>query len=94
MMMTTSGPMSPAHGDVVIGRDAEGGRLYTISVMPGNPQVRYPTFEKAVAVATAWALREHVSIWCTEDGKTFTALEPAHHRVPASTTPNTPRSEK
>lgn len=92
--MTTSGPTSPQHGDVVIARAAEGGSLHTISVTPGGPQVRYATFEKAVAVATEWALREHVTIWFTDDGKTFTELTPAHRRAPASGKSGTCKDEK
>jgi hypothetical protein len=86
--------MSPAHGDVVIARDAKRGNAYTISVVPGDPQVRYSTYEEALAEATKWALRQPLAIWFTEDGRTFTALEPAHHRAPGSGTPRTPQPEK
>ena len=61
--MKTSGPMLPQHGDVVVTRDADNGNPYTIRVVPGDPQVRYPTLEKAVAVAARWAVRAHVATW-------------------------------
>lgn len=75
--MTTSRTASPRNGDLVIGRVQDGGNTCTIGTVPGAPQIRYATFESTLAAATEWALREHVAIWLTEDGTTFTELEPA-----------------
>jgi hypothetical protein len=75
--MTTSRPISPQNGDVVIARVMQEGRACTLGTVPGAPQVLYSTYETALAAATAWALREHVPVWFTEDGATFTALEVA-----------------
>jgi len=73
--MTTSGPLSPRHGDVVITREPERENSCTISVVPGEPQVRCSTYEEALAFVTMWALRQPLAVWFTEDGRTFTALE-------------------
>jgi hypothetical protein len=72
----TRSAASPQDGDLVIARDSDGQNGYTLSTVPSTPQLRYATYEHAVAAATEWALRERVAIWFTEDGKTFTALEP------------------
>jgi hypothetical protein len=70
----------PRDGDIVIARDQHDPTLYTLSVVPGTPQVRYASFEYAVAVAMEWALKTPVALWVTEDGRTFTALEPSGRR--------------
>ena len=75
--MTTSHPASPRNGDVVIARVMHEGSACTVSTVPGAAQLRYATYERALATATEWALREHVAVWFTEDGRTFTALEAA-----------------
>ncbi len=71
--MTTNLPASPQKGDVIIARE-NGGIAYTITAVPGAPQLRYATYEHALAAATEWALRADVALWFTEDGKTFTAM--------------------
>jgi len=71
--MTTSPPASPQEGDVIIARE-KGGMTYTISAVPGAPQLRYATYDHALAAATDWALRRDVALWFTEDGKTFTTM--------------------
>ena len=91
--MTISRSALPQLGDVVITRETEGGNAYTTSVVPGPPQVRHSTYEEAVSVATAWALREHVAIWLTEDDKTYTALGLAPQQSSASRGPMNPGPE-
>jgi hypothetical protein len=73
--VTGSTAAIPRDGDVVIARDAHDHTRYTLTVIPGSPQVRYPSFDTALAVATEWASRMPVSLWLTEDGRIFTALE-------------------
>jgi len=85
--MATSSPVSPQPGDVVIARDAARRNSYTISIVPEDPQIRYSTYEEALAAVTKLALRQPLAVWFTEDGKTFTALEPAGQRTPASGRP-------
>lgn len=92
--MTTTGPISPQQGDVVITRDAERGNAYTISVVPGHPQFCYSTYEEALAVVMKWARRQPLAVWFTEDSKIFTALEPASQPTPHSGRPRTrPRGQ-
>lgn len=87
--MTTSTPTGipgPADGDVLIARDKDHKHAYTLSVMPGPPQMPCPTYEKAVSTAVVWASRRRVAIWSTQDGQIFTAVSPtgksaAAHRV-------------
>jgi len=64
----------PRFGDVLIARDADKG--YTLSVVPGEPQLRHPTYELALSKAKVWALRHNVAVWFTQDGERFVKLDP------------------
>lgn len=64
----------PARGDLLIAKDKAEKKAYTLSVVPGRPQMRCPTYERAVLTASAWASRQHVAIWLTEDGRAFTPV--------------------
>jgi hypothetical protein len=72
----------PQPGDLLIARDTDERNTYTLSVVPGPPQLRYTTYEVAIVAATAWGRRERLSVWVTEDGGTFTAVEPARQPTP------------
>lgn len=77
----SSGPaISPRDGDVVIARDPHDPSLYTLTVVPGTPQVRYPRLDDALAVAIDWAAKMPVTVWMTEDGCTFAPVEAAQRR--------------
>ena len=65
----------PAHGDLIITKDTGEKKTFTLGVVPAPAQVRFQTYEQAVATASTWALRRRVAIWFTEDGSTFTVVE-------------------
>lgn len=74
---------TPPAGDLIIGRDIVNGRLvFSLSIAPDPPQVRYPTYDLALSAARAWALRQSIGIWVTEDGAKFTALEAPRQGAP------------
>ena len=73
----------PVHGDVLIVKDESEEGAFTLSVVPGPPQIRCQTHADAVSVASAWASRQHVAIWFTPDGHTFAPVSIAEEsRVP------------
>lgn len=74
---TRAGGTGPAHGDVLIARDKTEKKACTLSVVPGPPQMRCPTYEDAISTASAWASQKRVAIWFTKDGRIFTAVSPA-----------------
>ena len=59
-------------GDILIARDSDTG--YTLSVVPGEAQLRHPTYKLALSKARAWALRHNVAVWFTQDGERFVKL--------------------
>jgi hypothetical protein len=60
----------PSPGDLIIAVEKTGSKTtYVLSVVPGRPQVRYPTYPEAVAVASKWAATTGVMVWRSEDGK-------------------------
>lgn len=75
MKASSNSATGPAHGDLIITKDTAEKKTFTVGVVPGPAQVRFQTYEQAVAAASTWALRRRVAIWLTEDGKTFTMVE-------------------
>ena len=74
---------TPPPGDLIIGRDIVDGRLvFTLSIAPDPPQVRYPTYDQALSAARTWALHQSIGVWDTEDGTAFTALEVPRQDAP------------
>jgi hypothetical protein len=73
-MKSPSIPTGPVHGDLLIGKDAVEENMYTLSAVPGPPQLRGLTYEQAVSTASSWALQRRVTVWLSEDGRTFTSL--------------------
>lgn len=85
---------TPPPGDLIIGRDIVDGRLvFTLSIAPDPPQVRYPTYDEALSAARNWALRQSIGIWVTEDGTQFTALETRRPGAPPAA-PETRRDNR
>jgi hypothetical protein len=76
MQRPSSSAGAPAPGDLLITKDTSESETYTISIVPGPPQVRYGTYALAVSAASAWASQQGVAIWSTEDSKTFSAVAP------------------
>jgi hypothetical protein len=70
----TPNTTSPAHGDIVVARDAAKKKVYSLSVVPGPPQMLCPSYEEAVSRASAWAAANKVATWLTQDGQMFTPL--------------------
>jgi hypothetical protein len=67
--LPTAGPRA---GDVVITKTrVDGATFYALRVFPGPPQIMCPTYEDGLTKALAWAGREAVSVWTTEDGQTY-----------------------
>jgi hypothetical protein len=75
--MTTSKPIVPGAGDVVLKHEASGsGSNYSVRQVPGATQVLYNSRERAFTFATTFAERHHVTIWEEQDGA-YTHLTPA-----------------
>ena len=53
----------PAPGDLVIAKDSGNDAAYTLSVIPGPPQLRCRTRQDALSVAREWAVRRRVAVW-------------------------------
>ena len=66
----------PSHGDLLITRDRSERQGYTLSTIPGPPQLRYRTYDRALLAASAWVSQHGVAIWLTEDGTTFQPVRP------------------
>ena len=65
----------PAKGDIVISLDSSARNpSYALSVVPGPEQIRCQTYELALSAASRWAVQRRVSVWRTEDGRTFTLV--------------------
>lgn len=80
---TPAGITGPAHGDILVAKDPVQEKAFTLSVVPGPPQVRCATYEDAVSTASGWAIQGHVEIWFTRDGQVFTPVSLAG--APATT---------
>jgi hypothetical protein len=66
----------PAAGDVIVRKDpADGGTGWTLSIVPGPPQVHYPTLDVARQKACEWAGQNRVAVWTTDDGERYTRVE-------------------
>ena len=75
----TLGRTKPVTGDVLVGKDLTRTRAYTLSVVPGPPQLRCSTYDEALSTANTWAALGRVSIWVTHDGQTLTPVALAKH---------------
>jgi len=74
---------APAHGDFLIAKDtADRKASYVLSILPGLPQIRCRTYDHAVSTASAWALQQRVTIWFTQNGRTFTMVTPTSATTP------------
>jgi hypothetical protein len=66
-----SGTDRPSSGDLLITRDRSEQHMYTIGTVPGPAQIRFRTYDQALAAAGAWASQHGVGIWFTDDQTTF-----------------------
>ena len=67
---------TPENNDIVVQEEKwEGKRVYVLHIAPGADQCVLRTREEAVAQAVAFAKREHVRAWLTDEGYDFTLLE-------------------
>jgi hypothetical protein len=67
---------TPEDGDVVIRAETRGGkRTYVLHTMPGEDQYVLASREQAAAQAVAFAKRQRVRAWSTNDGSEFVLLE-------------------
>ena len=89
-LMHSSDPETPrpVHGDVLIGKDAKRRNTYTLSVFPGPPQMRCRSYQEAASTASAWAARQSVAIWRTNDNRRFTRVLPEGGPLPAGNPPD------
>jgi hypothetical protein len=77
--MTTSNPIVPRAGDVVLKHEASSsGSNYSVRQVPGATQVLCTSRERAFTFATTFAERHHVTIWEEQDGA-YMQLTPAAH---------------
>ncbi len=60
-------------GDVIIRSDTCG-HGYALGPNAHPAQIRYATYGVARAIAERWAQRQHVDVWLSFDGQTFTRL--------------------
>jgi len=67
---------APENGDIVVREEKRGGkRVYVLHIAPGADQYLLRSREEAVAQAVAFAKRECVRAWLTDEGYDFTLLE-------------------
>lgn len=71
MLQSISSATKLPKGDLLIARDRSERPGYTISTIPGPPQILHRTYDQALAIARAWAALHAVTIWFTDDGKSF-----------------------
>jgi hypothetical protein len=75
----------PSDGDLLIARDRSERQGYTLNTIPGPAQIRYRTYDQALAAASDWILQRGGATWLTEDhGKTFKPV--ATHTKPTTQT--------
>jgi hypothetical protein len=68
--------LTPEDGDVVVRKATrDGNRVYVLHTAPGADQYMLRSREAAVAQAVAFAKREGVRAWLTEEGNEFALLE-------------------
>lgn len=72
-MTNADSPGVPSKGDVLIAPDSHYPSMYTVSIVPGPPQLRYRTYDEALA---PWRLArtQGMVVWFTPDGKSFAKL--------------------
>ena len=70
-----TGDRSPSEGDVVILKDSGSEAAYSLSVVPGLPQVLYRSYDLALANALEWSTARRITIWKSDDGLFFTRID-------------------
>ena len=73
----------PPCGDLLITRDRSERQEYTLSTIPGPAQLRYRTYDQALASASAWAAQHGVGLWFTDDGTSFKPITVESGTYPA-----------
>lgn len=71
MTSSSSPSTSLPKGDLLITRDTSERQGYIISTIPGPAQIRYRTYDQALASASTWAADRRVGVWFTDDGASF-----------------------
>ena len=67
---------TPDDGDVVVRRYVrDGRRVFVLHTVPGPEQWVAGSREDAVGLAAAFAERQHVRVWSTDDGAGFVLLK-------------------
>ena len=64
----------PKAGDVILRRSDRASRRCTLSTSGEAPQIMCATYDEAIAQADRFARTDHVDVWQTEDGRTFTRI--------------------
>ncbi len=75
-MMAQDAPRSmPIAGDIVIAKRAGSKSAYTLSVVPGPAQLRMPSYDRAMAMASRLAAVVAVDVWVQEGRGSWLAAE-------------------
>jgi len=70
---------TPRAGDVVVYKGATSDEMYLLSIFQRASQLKFCKREEAMRDAVAFATRDHVDAWYTEDGQAYERA--AKHRV-------------
>jgi hypothetical protein len=73
IVISASAP-TPKRGDVVVSRANDGSTRYALNRFGESPQVMCATREEAAVQAERFARTQHLDVWQTEDGRTFTRI--------------------
>ena len=78
--MDTPNGNSPQAGDIVVYRPGVSGERFVLSVFRHVSQLWFGTRDDAVRDAVAFAAKDHVGAWYTEDGQAFERLAARRRR--------------
>ena len=73
MQYSSPGP-TPQSGDVILRRDQDTSRRYTLSTSENAPQIAYKTYEEAIAQADRFAQSQRVDVWKTDNDRAFARI--------------------
>ena len=77
-MSSLSGSGLPANGDILIIKETAGKKVsFVLSVVPNPAQIRCETYDDAIGIARRWAATRDLTIWFSDDGRTFSIASPS-----------------
>jgi len=85
--MSTPNADNPRAGDIVVYKPTAPAERYVLSVFRHASQLVFRTHDEAMRDATAFATKDHVDAWYTEDGQMYQRMAMhrlQRHRMPAA----------